>query len=319
LISALLLGELVNHIPGYPAESKLPWRAIFRLGFWGLLSGLVVVINPNGFNTWLVPFQTIQIQALQQYIAEWASPDFHQIGQQSLLWLLFACVAAISLSRKRIDGTDLVCLILFGYMAFIAYRNLGPFAVVAGPILARYAWSALKEFGARAQPAMQARTMRYIRLKKIGQRELPAIARKGINLSFTGVILAAALIRLYFVASPPFLTTQLPLMFPVGAVNWIREERPQGRLLNSYNWGGYLEWTLPEYPVFVDGRTDLYNDEIIGQWMNIVNLGEGWQSALDQWDIRLILLEPGRPVVGALAQNGWRLLYEDSTSVVYGR
>ncbi|MDD5370232.1 MAG: hypothetical protein PHQ40_14210 [Anaerolineaceae bacterium] len=319
LIGAVLIGEVINHIPGYPCAGQLPWKPILLLGLWGLVSGLLVVINPNGFNTWLVPFQTIRIQALQQYIAEWASPDFHQIGQQSMLWLLFACIAAISLSRMRIDGTDLVSFTLFGYLAFISYRNLAPFAIVASPILARYGWSAIKGFGERAHRTIQGRRVRFLRLQEIGRKELPDIARKVINLSFTGVILAAALTRLYFVAYPPMIAPQLTEMFPVGAVNWIREEKPPGRLFNSYNWGGYLEWNLPEYPVFVDGRTDLYNDEIIGQWMNIVNLGEGWQATLDRWNIRLILLEPGRPVVGALAQNGWRLFYSDSTSVVYGR
>ena len=29
-------------------------------------------------------------------------------------------------------------------------------------------------------------------------------------------------------------------------------------MFNSYNWGGYLMFKLPDYPVFVDGRTDLY-------------------------------------------------------------
>jgi hypothetical protein len=319
LIGAVLLGELINHIPGYPAESRLPWKGIFRLGFWGLLSGLLVVINPNGINTWLVPFQTIQIQSLQQYIAEWASPDFHQIGQQSMLWLLFACLGAISLSKQKIDGTDLVCLILFGYLAFISYRNLGPFAVVAGPILARYLWSALKGFRERANVIVEEKTSRFLRLQKLGRKNLPGYVRKGVNLSFTGVILAAALIRIYFATYPPMIASQLSKTFPVEAVNWMREQKPNGNLFNSYNWGGYLEWNLPEYPVFVDGRTDLYNDEIIGQWMSIVNLGEGWQTLLDRWDIRLILLEPSRPVVGALAQNGWHILYQDSTSVLYGR
>ena len=28
-----------------------------------------------------------------------------------------------------------------------------------------------------------------------------------------------------------------------------------GPMYNSYNWGGYLVWALPEEPVFVDGRT----------------------------------------------------------------
>jgi hypothetical protein len=69
------------------------------------------------------------------------------------------------------------------------------------------------------------------------------------------------------------------------AVDFLKENHPEGRLFNSYNWGGYLLWALPEYPVFVDGRTDLYNDEIIGQWSQVVRAEEGWQEVLARWDV----------------------------------
>jgi hypothetical protein len=42
------------------------------------------------------------------------------------------------------------------------------------------------------------------------------------------------------------------------------------RMFNSYNWGGYLLWELPEYPVFIDGRTDLYDDELVEEWLRVV-------------------------------------------------
>ena len=78
-------------------------------------------------------------------------------------------------------------------------------------------------------------------------------------------------------------------------------------------------WELPEYPVFIDGRTDLYDDDLINQWLQVMRGEPGWQAALDRWQVRLVLLEPGAPVVGQLAQNGWKLLYQDERAVVYGR
>lgn len=318
LIGALIIGELVNHIPGYPAQAALPWKAILRLGIWGLVSGLVVVINPNGVETWLVPFQTVQIQALQQYISEWASPDFHDIGQQTFLWLLFATLGAAAISRRKMDGSDLVSLVLFAYMSFLARRNLGPFAVVAGPILARYAWPVLQDSG-KALADKFPEVANRIHVRNGTARNLPDGVRKWINLGFTGGILLIGVVRLFVMASPQLVTSDLLKTYPVQAVDWIRQNRPQERILNSYDWGGYLEWFLPGYPVFVDGRTDLYNDEIIGEWVQVVNLMPGWKEVLDRWGIRLILLKPERPVVSALAQNGWKLLYQDKVAVVYGR
>ncbi len=90
-------------------------------------------------------------------------------------------------------------------------------------------------------------------------------------------------------------------------------------MLNSYNWGGYLLWNARDYPVFIDGRTDLYNDEIIDQWLDIVDAKGDWNAALDRWDIHLILLEPDWPVIPMLADHGWKLLYSDQQSVLYSR
>ena len=106
---------------------------------------------------------------------------------------------------------------------------------------------------------------------------------------------------------------------PAEAVNFIRETKPAGRLFNSYNWGGYILWELPEYPVFIDGRTDLYDDDLINEWLQVLRAEPGWQAGLERWQVRLILVENGTPVVGQLEQNGWKQLYQDELAVIYGR
>jgi hypothetical protein len=108
-------------------------------------------------------------------------------------------------------------------------------------------------------------------------------------------------------------------LYPKDAVAWLQENRPVGPMLNEYGWGGYLIWRLPEYPVFVDGRTDLYGDEILGQWTQVVNARPGWEDTLDRWGIRLVLLPPSWPVTSLLEERGWRLLYQDGQAVLFGR
>ena len=90
-------------------------------------------------------------------------------------------------------------------------------------------------------------------------------------------------------------------------------------MLNSYNWGGYLTWDLRDYPVFIDGRADLYGDEIIGQWWQIINATDEGFDLLDQWDVHFVLLEPDWPIVGALQNENWSVQYKDDISVVLTR
>jgi len=106
---------------------------------------------------------------------------------------------------------------------------------------------------------------------------------------------------------------------PYEAVAFIQEKQPPGTLLNSYNWGGFLIYALPEYPVFIDGRTDLYSDGLIDEWLQVVRAEEGWQEALDKYQVQLILLEPSMPVIAELDENDWFELYRDEKSVVYGK
>ena len=88
---------------------------------------------------------------------------------------------------------------------------------------------------------------------------------------------------------------------PIGAVAYLNDNKPEGRLFNPYNWGAYLLWALPGYPVFVDGRTDLYNDEIINKWLSVVRVEDGWQDILEEYDINLVLIEPGSMLDRTLA------------------
>ena len=143
LIGITLAGEVLNHCLGNRSAEVLEWRQIKRLLLWGLAAVPALLINPNGLEILKIPFQTVGVQALQQSIQEWASPDFHELFQQPYLWLLLALLAAFALCGRKVDLGDLLSVLLFGALGLIARRNFGPFALVAAPVLSRYLWAAL--------------------------------------------------------------------------------------------------------------------------------------------------------------------------------
>lgn len=77
-------------------------------------------------------------------------------------------------------------------------------------------------------------------------------------------------------------------------------KHPEGPLFNSYNLGGYLLWMLPEYLVFIDGRADLYGDEVIQEWMDISNGTDEGLRQLETRGIRLILLEAEHGIIAKM-------------------
>lgn len=316
LIGIALAGEVLNHALGNQSAEVLDWRQIKRLLAWGLAAVPVLVINPNGLEILKIPFQTVGVQALQQSIQEWASPDFHELFQQPYLWLLLALLAAFALCGRKVDLVDLLCVLWFGALGLIARRNFGPFALVAAPVLSRYLWVAfcLWHNPGSAEPGAWGPGP---------DQPLPARRRphwqRVINLSLVALFGLAALLKLWVVANPAFVDANSAQTNPVGAVQYLQSQQARGHIFNEYNWGGYLIWSNPLMPVFVDGRTDLFGDEIIGEWMQILQARGDWSARLDTWKVDWVLIEPNRPLASSLQAQHWKIAYQDDHSILFHR
>jgi hypothetical protein len=271
-----------------------------------LTSVLAVCINPFGPVMLLYPFKTVNIGVLQDYIQEWQSPDFHSISVQPFAWLLLLTLAIVGVSRRRVSLIDLMLTAGFAYLGLLAGRNVALFALVAPMVITRHT------------APMLAAISRGFRIKSMPVGVVPGRLAL-INLLIACLVLITVGFKVALVYPRMVNEQAFQKGLPVEAVEYLRQTRPPGRLFNSYNWGAYLLWALPEYPVFVDGRTDLYNDEVIGEWLRVARAEDGWQEILDKWGVRLVLVEPKTPLVYRLEDNGWQVLYSDQVSVVYGR
>ncbi len=307
----LLIAEGVGAVCDYflnPAPNRVAsLRRARDLAFLTLLAWLAVLLNPNGIALWRLPFQQVSVSL---EIQEWHSPDFHRLDLHFMLWMLFLFLVGLGFSGRRPRFGEMFKALGFAYLAFYAVRAVAPYALVLAPLLARYLTPTLR----RWKDAPLGEGLRGATRGDLS-RPLPEGISKAINLTLVTLLLAVALLRAYAQSLPQALEKG----YPSGAVAYLRAHRPAGRLFNSYNWGGYLVWNLPEYPVFVDGRADLYGEEILDQWWQVVEAtDEGWE-VLDRWGVRLVLLEPHWPVVSQLEGRGWELLYQDEGAVVFGR
>jgi hypothetical protein len=228
------------------------------------------------------------------------------LAAQPFIWLLLLTIAAIGAGRKRIALSDFLLLAVSVYLSLLAGRNLPLFALVAPIVLTRYAVPVIAE----------ARKYVNWRDKSLGKTNG---WRGALNWAILVVLTAVVFARAWVVFPEEVNKTDYVDDAPVGAVEFIKEQQPIGRIFNSYNWGGYLIWNLRSYPVYIDGRTDLYNDGLLDEWLNIVSGNAGWDNALRKWDMRLVLIEPTWPLAKILPNEGWQLLYQDEYSVLYER
>ena len=143
--------------------------------------------------------------------------------------------------------------------------------------------------------------------------------RRILNGLLLSLLAVAALGKAFYVIS---VSDDLILQaFPAEAVSFIREERLPREMFNPYNWGGYLIWELyPDYPVFVDGRTDLYDDSFLRRYLQVAWVQPGWEEVLEAHHVQFALVESGTLLDTWLARDaGWEQAYRDDLSAVWVR
>lgn len=316
LLGAVIAGELFNLVVNQQSEDRLHWRELRKVIIWTAVCVVVVLVNPNGLETWWIPYKTVEV-SLPAVIEEWASPDFHQFALHPFLWLFFAVAAAVGLSGRKIDGVDLVGFLGFAYLSFFAKRSFAYFAIFAAPVLARHVTIIIQNWWKSRMPSTGRADFIQRLNEHYGSQSISKNLQKAINLSLAGILFIAGIVKLYIVTYPAFVENAIAAYYPVGAVEYIEQERLSGRIFNSYGWGGYLEWTIRDSLFYIDGRTDLFGNELTSEWIETIQAEPGWENTLQKWEIQYCLIEPDRPLASALEQAGTKVLYEDRVSVLF--
>lgn len=314
LLAAFLAGMVVDVLLDNQENATSIKNEIIQILLWSGISLLAILFNPNGFGTWRIPFQTVGVETLQNLIDEWSSPNFHDLAMQPFLWLMFLTFFSLALTKNKISGFELIGTIGFAYLALVAKRNFAPFALFAAVVLSQHLPSALEKFTSGFVAWLQKK-----RFSPVSQKPLPERIRRAINLFLAASLAVVGLVKLFSVTHPVVVHSYEARYYPVEAVRLLQTGKTSGNLFNSYGWGGYLIWNLPGTRVFADGRTDLFGDEILADWITIIQAQPGWEENLEQWKVDHVLIEPQQPLAKALVNAGWRQVYRDEVSVLLER
>ena len=313
LMGGYLAGAILDRMANRREAAKARPAALAAV----MLASLpAVLLNPNTVKMIPYAYQTVNIGPLQAFIQEWAAPDFHNLQFHPFIWLLLLTMAAMGLSSRRAEWTDLILLGGFGYMGLLAVRNVALFALVAAPILSRYATAALSEMA--MSPGL--------RLSWLGAltHALPSPRPKR-----PVAVLNAALLVLVVAAAGAMVGLNLVRMqdrdvwgkgLPVEGADYLEGRDMPGQMLNTYNWGGYLIWRLwPEKQVFVDGRTDLYAfSGVLDDYVRVHLAQPGWREVLNRYGVGYIVTEQGGLLAVVLDETeDWQMAYSDGLCAIY--
>jgi hypothetical protein len=259
------------------------------------LSGAAVFLNPVGYKQVFYPLNTMLHQPINlSQVDEWKPLLLSDPRGVALLGILAFVFLYLLTRRSEVLYLDELLLLALGAWLALSHQRMAfVFGILAAPVVSRILRNSWDNY--------------------IAEKDLPAA-----NAVF--IVLAAVAIFFAF-PSRQALAKQVDAKSPVKAVEYIKAHHLYGNMLNAYSYGGYLIWALPERPVFMDGRADLY------EWAGVLGPYGMWSmlesdpnTLLDKYDVNFCVLERGSPMVRVLPLlKNWKEVYLDNSSAIFVR
>jgi len=282
---------------------------VVLLGGIGVAAIVATLINPYGWDIYFYVGQTSH-RATERRIDEWLPPRLDQlIGVVFFVSLpVFAglCVAAWRRRGEKLAAHEWLLIACFLPLALGSVRMVAWWLLVIAPMAARrltLLWPAAKDADA-AKP-------------NAGAAISCAVLAGLVILSLPGLQRFNPLLAL----RPPDPT----LDHLRGVVDVLQRDVGKGNVLARFEWGEYLTWAAhPDFKVFMDGRIEIYPDEVWDAYATVTQGKPGWEKLLDDHRIDVLLLdEPYHrrtglyPVIEQSAD--WRLHYKIEGAVLFVR
>lgn len=262
------------------------------------------LINPFGFRI----YQEILIHykvPLNTLIAEWVPPSpLHLLFLVFILLLLFSSVLfSLVSSKKTLPLFPLLSVFLFVFLALLARRNL-PFAYFSLIFLYFDDKFLSFHFTSKSLPSFFITPLLIIGIITASFINFPRTNRMNTNWNA--------------------FCNESSVVYPCRAVDFLKNQKMKGNIFNTYEWGGFLIWRLPEFKVFVDGRMPAWphpsGKSPYTIFLEIIQTKSGWERTLQSYKINWLLISPGTFLDLELQKrprNWIKEVYRDKTAVVY--
>ena len=109
--------------------------------------------------------------------------------------------------------------------------------------------------------------------------------------------------------------------YPVGAVDYLRQQHFVGNVMVPFRQGAYVSWKLfPAVKVSVDSRYEVaYSEEWVRRTFQFYAAEPDWQKTLNAYPTDLVLVPQVSPMARVMQQSGWQMVYVDREFEIFAR
>ena len=281
-------------------------RVIYAMMIF-ILSLLACLINPCGWGVIEYLQSLFGNSVVQNLVIEWTPPTFETFGGGLFLVALLLSAIILAISPRRLNFYQYFSFLGVAILALYTSRGIVWFGLVVAPLITEHSLAIVSG----------------VTKNRISHDGSPG--NSAINWVFLVVILVVVFLTVpWFKERLPMPEAKAGLISaetPIQATEYILETRPPGNIFHAMSFGSYLIWVAqPEYPVFVDGRIELYPQEVWEDYLAISNALGDWEGELERYGVHTIMLSPSEQpflVLAVQKSSRWLLVFEDQAAVVY--
>jgi hypothetical protein len=289
-------------------EQALRGRPVRHLLLALAATPLLMAATPYGRDYFIGWWRSISFPRGE--IGEWAPlwQSHYLVGLVAFGWALLLLLYALARRGPRaLPGLSFVLVAALG--AWRHERHVALFALAWFCALPGYlaptplgllidAWAARRRVGA-----------------------LLIVGALAVGVGFLAVAARRGPFRLRLPAQGSDLGTEV-VVYPAGAVEYLRAAQFRGRLVTSFINGGFVIWKLsPAVRVSFDGRYEVaYAPEVLREDRTLHRAQEGWREILARYAPDAVLVRRDEPLAAALpGGSGLARVYRDDAYEVWAR
>jgi hypothetical protein len=280
-------------------EPQISDTSLRMAGLVTAISFAATLCNPYGYDLWGAAVRSVSFFAADPYIAEMHALRFRQPQDYVLLLLVMTAFFAIGRRHAR-DPYSILLLTLCSIVSFHLQRDAWVVILAAVSVL-----SLSMDATRHGEPlSFNSRSP---------SRMLPA--------SVVAALFALIAIFVTWVpAGRDALLAKISEKFPVRASDYVQQHNLPKPLFNDYDWGSFLTWYLPQYPVAIDDRTDAYGENLTVAYFKLTTGQVPLQDDAALSRASTILLPADSEMGKALSTlPGYKQVYLDDQAMVLVR